>query len=201
MPPPEPRSRTVSPAFSSASAVGLPQPSDASSAVSGQLRFCVVVEIRGDGVAAPCRSTPMLRNRNSPADGYAQRGLAVLLFHNFFYVGDAHDVAPYPQQTIPAARTARFRAQHSAKRNPSKRPERLRVRRIPRKVPSRRTLTRSSFLSLSRWCESVELGISSSLPISPTTMPSGCAESRSRIIRSRTRTHCRKHIGKPRYLF
>src|SRR5574337_1729485 len=35
MPPPEPRSSTVSPAFSSASAVGLPQPSEASSAVSG----------------------------------------------------------------------------------------------------------------------------------------------------------------------
>src|SRR3954471_822472 len=35
MPPPEPRSRTVSPAFNSASAVGLPQPSDAFMAVSG----------------------------------------------------------------------------------------------------------------------------------------------------------------------
>src|ERR1039457_3371265 len=35
MPPPEPRSSTVSPAFSCASAVGLPQPSDARRAVSG----------------------------------------------------------------------------------------------------------------------------------------------------------------------
>ncbi len=35
MPPPEPRSSTVSPGCNSASAVGLPQPSDACSAVSG----------------------------------------------------------------------------------------------------------------------------------------------------------------------
>src|SRR5579884_838074 len=35
MPPPDPRSSTVSPAFSCASAVGLPQPSEASSAASG----------------------------------------------------------------------------------------------------------------------------------------------------------------------
>src|SRR3954466_12030735 len=40
MPPPEPRSSTVSPAFSSASAVGLPQPSDASSASAGMPAFC-----------------------------------------------------------------------------------------------------------------------------------------------------------------
>ena len=36
MPPPEPRSSTVSPAFSSASAVGLPQPSEARKASSGR---------------------------------------------------------------------------------------------------------------------------------------------------------------------
>src|SRR5437867_4026365 len=36
MPPPEPRSRTVSPSRSSARAVGLPQPSDASTACSGR---------------------------------------------------------------------------------------------------------------------------------------------------------------------
>src|SRR5688572_6680796 len=35
MPPPEPRSRTVSPSCRSASAVGLPQPSEASSASAG----------------------------------------------------------------------------------------------------------------------------------------------------------------------
>src|ERR1700685_4619464 len=40
MPPPEPRSRTVSPAFNSASAVGLPQPSEALRAVSGTSPSC-----------------------------------------------------------------------------------------------------------------------------------------------------------------
>src|SRR5918999_1593250 len=40
MPPPEPRSRTVSPSFSSASAVGLPQPNDASNAVAGMSAVC-----------------------------------------------------------------------------------------------------------------------------------------------------------------
>src|SRR5438045_1613673 len=40
IPPPEPRSRTVSPAFNSASAVGLPQPSDAFTAASGKPPFC-----------------------------------------------------------------------------------------------------------------------------------------------------------------
>src|SRR6185369_8603934 len=37
MPPPEPKSSTVSPGFNSASAVGLPHPSDASTAASGKL--------------------------------------------------------------------------------------------------------------------------------------------------------------------
>src|SRR5215813_1569022 len=40
MPPPEPRSSTVSPGFSSARAVGLPQPSDAFTAASGKRLFC-----------------------------------------------------------------------------------------------------------------------------------------------------------------
>src|SRR5580692_9184684 len=36
MPPPDPRSSTISPAFSSVRAVGLPHPSEASTAVSGK---------------------------------------------------------------------------------------------------------------------------------------------------------------------
>src|SRR5512141_3038757 len=40
MPPPEPRSRTVSPGFNSASTVGFPQPSDAISAASGTSPAC-----------------------------------------------------------------------------------------------------------------------------------------------------------------
>ena len=39
-PPPEPRSRTISPGFSRASAVGLPHPSDASIAASGTCPAC-----------------------------------------------------------------------------------------------------------------------------------------------------------------
>src|SRR5205814_7347213 len=39
MPPPEPRSSTISPCLSSASAVGVPQPSDARTAVSGRPLF------------------------------------------------------------------------------------------------------------------------------------------------------------------
>src|SRR5713226_6472666 len=39
MPPPEPRSGTVSPGFNRAMALGLPHPSDASTAVSGRSPF------------------------------------------------------------------------------------------------------------------------------------------------------------------
>ena len=42
IPPPEPRSSTVSPACSSASAVGFPQPSDAATAFSGNPAICAV---------------------------------------------------------------------------------------------------------------------------------------------------------------
>src|SRR5438270_1101314 len=40
MPPPDPRSSTVSPGFNSASAVGLPQPNEAFTAASGSADFC-----------------------------------------------------------------------------------------------------------------------------------------------------------------
>ena len=54
-----------------------------------------------------------------------------------------------------------------------------------KKVLSRRTFTSSSFFNLSRWCESVEFGMSSSDWISPTTKPSGCADSSNCMIRRR----------------
>src|SRR5437868_4791671 len=41
MPPPEPRSSTVSPSFNSAKAVGLPHPREAFTAVSGREDFCL----------------------------------------------------------------------------------------------------------------------------------------------------------------
>src|SRR5437588_11597414 len=40
MPPPEPRSRTISPGFNSARAVGFPHPSEAFTAASGNSDFC-----------------------------------------------------------------------------------------------------------------------------------------------------------------
>ena len=40
MPPPDPRSRTTSPGFSLASAVGFPQPSEASTASAGRPSVC-----------------------------------------------------------------------------------------------------------------------------------------------------------------
>ena len=52
-------------------------------------------------------------------------------------------------------------------------------------VLSRRTTTRSSFFSLSRWWESVECGMSSSDCMSPTTKPSGWADKRSCMMRNR----------------
>ena len=54
MPPPEPRSSTVSPGLSSASAVGLPQPSDAFRASVGDFALLRrVVQVRRDRIAAP----------------------------------------------------------------------------------------------------------------------------------------------------
>ena len=51
MPPPEPRSRTRSPGWRSATAVGLPQPSDARTAASGQLVALEGgVQVRADGL-------------------------------------------------------------------------------------------------------------------------------------------------------
>ena len=52
MPPPEPRSSTVSPGSSSASAVGLPQPSDAAPPRRQRASFGRAVQIRGDRIAA-----------------------------------------------------------------------------------------------------------------------------------------------------
>ena len=54
-----------------------------------------------------------------------------------------------------------------------------------KKVLSRRTFTSSSFFNFSRWCESVEFGISSSDWILPATKPSGCADRSNCMIRSR----------------
>lgn len=49
----------------------------------------------------------------------------------------------------------------------------------------RRTVTRPSFFSFSKWCDGVDGAISVSAWISPTTMPSGWALRRSYMMRSR----------------
>ena len=54
-----------------------------------------------------------------------------------------------------------------------------------RNVPSRRTATKSWFFNFSRWWDRVDAMMPSSFWISPTTIPSGCAESRRRMIRRR----------------
>ena len=82
MPPPEPRSSTTSPGFSSASAVGLPQPSEARQSFLRDLTdLAGVVQIGSDGIAAG-------RRRRRPAAGtaprgHAQRSLAILLLYDF----------------------------------------------------------------------------------------------------------------------
>src|SRR5512142_3439328 len=52
MPPPDPRSRTVSPGFSSTSAVGLPHPSDAATASRGSA-LVSASEYRSDVIGSP----------------------------------------------------------------------------------------------------------------------------------------------------
>src|ERR1035437_1566382 len=66
MPPPLPRSRTVSPGFSSASAVGLPHPSEARTAASGNwffspalYRFEVIGSVEQHDEAGPQQAAPL----------------------------------------------------------------------------------------------------------------------------------------------
>lgn len=79
----------------------------------------------------------------------------------------------YPQQTIFCGSMALLRVQHSAYKKPSSCCSVLVLAEYQRKVPSRYTLTRSSFYSFSKWCDNVEPAISKSLAMSPTTKPSG----------------------------
>src|SRR5215472_6325656 len=61
MPPPDPRSSTVSPGLSFASAVGLPQPSEASSASSGIWLICDTsyrLEVIGSQQSGPAGAPP-----------------------------------------------------------------------------------------------------------------------------------------------
>src|SRR2546425_11296835 len=81
--------------------------------------------------------------------------------------------------------TRRLRVQHSAYRKASRSRSPAASARHRKNFPSRVTLTNPSRCSASRWCESVEAGMSSSSWISPTTMPSGCADRSSRTMLNR----------------
>src|ERR1022692_388554 len=114
----------------------------------------------------------------------AERRLAVLLFHHFLDIS-AHDVLLFADgddvlgfdRFVAGAAFGIEKAQQLL--------QRFRIRRVPQEGPFAAHLHQSSFFSLSRWCDSVELGMSSSSPISPTTRPSGCADSSNCIMRRR----------------
>ena len=70
MPPPEPRSSTVSPSCRSATAVGLPQPSEASAAASGELAALLGVVQRFAELAAsvsPSQQEPLPQPQLDPS--------------------------------------------------------------------------------------------------------------------------------------
>ena len=75
------------------------------------------------------------------------------------------------------------------------------VRRVPQKRALRCTLTRPSFFSLSRWWESVELGMSSSSWISPDHQTLRvCREQQLHDAQPRLGPHRGKHVGIPGHL-
>ena len=80
MPPPEPRSSTTSPSLSSASAVGLPQPSEAITASTGSVPICSA-SYRFDVIGSPQPRTAATA-RILVALAHAPGGLAVFLLHD-----------------------------------------------------------------------------------------------------------------------
>src|ERR1044071_2085859 len=118
MPPPDPRSSTVSPGFSFASAVGLPQPSDAFTASSGSApvspasyRWLVMGSTHPspDG-AAPQQAFPPPAVTRSAACPYFSFTTSVM-----FCVLMA--ISYFPRVTILSGRIALLRVQHSEYRN------------------------------------------------------------------------------------
>ena len=83
IPPPEPRSSTVSPAFNCASAVGLPQPNEASTRFLRQRAgLRTIVKVRGYGVAAVGPSRWTATRPTTATD--TQRLLPIFFFDCFF---------------------------------------------------------------------------------------------------------------------
>src|SRR5579863_1881677 len=148
MPPPEPKSSTVSPAFNFANAVGLPQPRDARTASSGialvwlaSYRFDVIGSTHPLELgAAPQQELPRVLTR-SAASPYFSRTFSFTSMSDFSYL---HICVIFP------GLMALLRVQHSAYRNPSSSSRAAVLAVYRRNVLSRRTVTRSSFLSFSR---------------------------------------------------
>src|SRR6516225_7784549 len=111
MPPPEPKSRTVSPAFSSARAVGLPQPSDAATAVSGSSPDWAA-SYRSDVIGSqPSRGDAPQQLFPSPL---TTRNAAWPYFSLTISFRSPLICISYLQQRIFSGSTALLRVQHSA---------------------------------------------------------------------------------------
>src|ERR1700722_1026245 len=150
MPPPEPRSRTVSPALSFASAVGFPQPSEASIASAGIWPDCAAsyrFEVIGSqpqlfAGAAPQHELPPVVTRSAALPYFSFT--TSLMFVSVM-------MSPYLQIWITSrGDTALFRVQHSAYRNCRTSCSASVFAVYRRNVLSRLTRTRPSFLNLSR---------------------------------------------------
>src|ERR1043166_5050394 len=115
MPPPEPRSSTVSPGMSLASAVGFPQPSE--HCFFGNF-VCLerVVKVGGYGIIAAAAGAGSAAR--TAACRRSEGGLAILFFYSFLDIAAFHDLFSYLHSwTICSGLTALFRVQHSAYRN------------------------------------------------------------------------------------
>src|ERR1700683_109795 len=122
--------------------------------------FCIV-EIGTYWIAAAIVCLRCATARVSAAR-YSLRRVSVFFFHHVFYIRVRHNL-PYLQIWITSrGDTALFRVQHSAYRNCRTSCSASVFAVYRRNVLSRFTRTSPSFLNLSRWCDRVEFGISSS---------------------------------------
>src|SRR6478735_5080355 len=87
MPPPDPRSSTVSPSWRSATAVGLPQPRDASTAASGSSPRC---SASYSCSPKPAVSAPTRRSGDEPPRAARQRWWTSAT--RSFQVGDGREL-------------------------------------------------------------------------------------------------------------
>src|SRR5579859_2798380 len=169
MPPPDPRSSTVSPARSSASAVGLPQPKDAATASFGRSAISRPAYRLDVITSPPPPSVPQpqaLPQQPSPAE--ARRAAFAYFSRTTSLMSAASGISPPPRpydvvvarraarrvpyrrlgdrptQAISFGLTAALRVQHSAYKNPNSSRSVSAPAAYRRNVPSRRTVTRPS---------------------------------------------------------